>query len=917
MSTALRAPEQPNSKLYKSSQGLGGGSRLTRNQLSTKPINLQRSGLASSSVNVSHSRQVEPEYRKQLIELHQKLKEALQHSIQEINKIKSALNTMQDKSFASPSPVPHAKMTAADVESSFLYKRHKRSRIIKFPENDEELNGYVDASEATNPFFASLLDKAQASKLKTVKVPAFPFKRYDEYKGPKLIEIFADFQKKYKGTINTKDLASQQTQFKQVFQTAPEPQRVPAQRQPVEERKVDLSGRAPTSLGDSKVSVEDLKDKKTGFMDFSLSSKRETESGDKPKGPSTPSSLFGGTVPGAKKDETAGKEKKDPTTATALKEKEEPKAAGEKKEAALIIGSGQPAQTGKPASSLFGGVTVPKDKEEAKSPAEKKEAASIFGGGQPAQTGKPASSLFGGAKEEPKAAGEKKEAASIFGSGAPPIQTGKAPSVLFGGAAAKEKTESTAQQSTATSSQLVGKKKEEEEKKNEDGDKSSSFIDSEDEGGADMGTILDKPPKTKQDKKEAKETKDILQSLPGVKLSSNFSFAPDPKKDLLKDIINEGGVSDDDIPAAPTLVRDDSYLNKSEPAPKVDFFKTMTGRPPFLPPKGEKKEDSLAQLRDFKNLTDKGPITLFTKKIEDKPKQAEEKKEQGLSSIPENADDDNILDSLSLGQPKKQTPAQQTQQTKPPLDLTGGQKAPIISQPVNQQAGQDKPQQTVGSFFGSNPAQPANPVEQKPLTTSNWGFLGGNKDQNQPAQPGFGMSNQQAGGQNPFQAKPNMFAISTNKDNTAGQNQGSTGPTFGVSQFGSGGSGGFPAFGGGTANAFAKPPAANPMGSGFGHTSSFGSNQPQAPKISAMPQTTKLFGSGGASSTGNMGANAGASSTGSSGGMLFSSAIQNTGSTGFLGGGGSNQPNVSFGGKILVLIQDINGCVRKYGHEFN
>lgn len=937
---------------------LGRSSGLKRLQFSQ---NL-RQGIhyVESPSSMSPSPLIEPDYQKQLKDLHRKLKDALTHSMEGVKKTKETLNGLQ-KQLKAPIMSVSQKTTTPYKESQVSKKPKKGSRKIYFPVDDEDFEESDDGIVASS-FFENILKDAQTSKLSTVKVQAFPFQKYDDYRGPKLedLEEGKDISK-----ISLKDFSA----------SAAKPSA--ASEKDKKEASMFIKGPTAPVTNVSNIKKEDLKDQKTGFLSFNLPSKQPEEE--------KKTSMFGGQPTPAPKITTAQ-----------LPGEDKSKTEANRPPPSLF---NKPAEKA-PATSLF-------DKPAAKGPTvqpeEKKLSSSLFAGSKPEEKKAP-SSLFPGApsstagtkpetdnkpkppgsslfdmkpmvrtetkaegeknilvRTETKAEGEKNiksDSSSLFGNKGPAKEAPKPaetkPSIsssLFGGitASSKDKQEPTSAEGPSPSfptgkvdapsfskasvsknplddAKFFGSSPE--ESKDEDGtDKmSSSFISSSSEKEAEER-------KTQEPKLQTNKSEPPKGSLKSTKSILNDLSKGGDDKDFLKKLLSKDNAKDkaddDALPDIP-LVRDDSFVpSKSEaPPPKMDLFKTMSGKPPFLqnkPSKPESKESKDDIIAALKASSTGQSTTLFTKKINE-PKKEEEKAEPPAATVtrPRATDNaDSLFGSLSISQPgqgpKPETPIKPTQNIFGSTQQAG---LPTIQSTPTIPANKVEP---IGGLVNQQPKSSQIPplvVTQQPGGTPNSLFSGTNG----PAANMFSIPAQNqplaTGTQIPAFAQPqnrtgNMFAINvtpTQGASIAPQGENPTGPAFGKPNFGT--TAALPTFG-----APSQPVGGASHGAGmFGHTQS---TMPAMPKVTNPPQQQgKLFGSGFGVNQATNNANAGANAGGGSGGsMLFSSAVQGQQSGGSFLGSGSSQANFNFASGILrVLYVVINlfligggmlGAVRK------
>ena len=850
MSRSSKAPVVPSSKPQQKTMN---NISLTTSVMMNKSQGLRTSAAAAvPQTNISNKNsyvrpaaslratQLDSEYTRQLVQLNSKFNEALdhtQHKLTEIRRELQVLNRNIDKS-----AVKKQENTPAQKLSESVIKKQKRGIFFNpdsDSDNEEELNRTVVQTQ--QGLFDQILGQSKAAKTTTIKIPLHKHKQ-GGYNGPQLSAILNKFDDLLSGkqTLNSlPKVSAPQPIVQKTTVTAP----VMTEKKPLiggltqSQPQVQAPKVQAPSSTQPTTAIDGLKNKETGLLNFTTKPAQEED----------------------KKTTLAAPQK------PLLQPKEEVKT------------NEKPAA---PTGGLFGNAP----KTQAAQPEEKKvdtkpetKPGGLFAGG---------SSMFGSKPTQPTAPTKEISDSSTIKTGPVP-EDRKIKTLIKPGS----QTQPLAPLNLKSPGEESGYKDEDDsvEKVSE-----SSGTDLTEEEEKDQVT----PPPVK--KNDLKPIKSILGNLSDLdKIVSKPQKSG--QKPLLESILKDSTADDDNIPA-PVLVRDDSYIQpKSLEGPKVDFFKTMTGKPSFLQNKPEKpqesREDVAAKLKEA--LPKPGEnITLFSKKVEAKePEKEAPKKPEPEQPKETKAPEGSSLDALNKGFLDEalfgSAPTEQQQnQPKPQAPVVQENKHAVQQQAVNtnlfNQPKNPVPATNTGAFAGLNLTKPSGPAlftgaaAANTTTSGTTNMFASNQNQ---GQTGLNFGQQANPGANRFAiGGGNTQQQTTTPANPAGVGQAG----FGARQLPSFGNTGQP-----TTN-FGQH-----GGAMFGQHSSggFGQQQLQKPIVQSSQKMfgsqSKMFGSGTTGSTGT------ASTAGSTGGStnFFGSAVSSgqSGSTGtsFFGNAMSQNTNAA------------------------
>jgi len=821
-----------------------------------------------NSVPKVTSHQNDTEFHRQLVELSIRFKESLDHTAKEINHIKAKLENLNKKGRL-PTIMSENKPEPSLKKSSSPHRSKKMSRKIAFPDSDSDFDGSESEEESVD-FFTNIIRNSQSSKLSKVYVEGNPFKKYntDIFKGPKLEALFQKLHenlgKKYV-PIKAAPTLFQQPQKSSIGSSVTAP---------IINKTVVEEKPKPLSLVDNKANISSLTDKKTGLLNFNLKGNAEEEK--KTVAPSIFTSSS--SKPGEQKPQEETK-----------KQIEAPKPQGS------VFGGLSNKTNDKPAApSIFGGALISKPETKETKPESTKP--SIF------------NSISIGAKD-------KKEELKPTITKEETKQAEPLPSTAKATVPDAQKQVTEAKPTDALAAQMKNQSD-----KTEEAEESSLELSGESHEESKSSDTMPQAGKSEPPKGNVM-LKDL--SLLDKTLEAG---EPGPKDNKTKfnvgSLIKDGSEEENMNIPIPNLVRDDSYIMKKPEPPKVDYFKTMTERPSFLPPK---KQENKEDIKDLLGFDSKQPVTLFSKKINEpkkEEKKEEEKKEdlsRPLEPVAEHPDEEkaatqNIPSKIQEQPPKEKPQMPELSELGAQLDNQSGisttqtqqiqpdNKPAVTIPPFNPSTSETKPTNAIsGGFFGTTGQKPVLP------NTSSTGPTGFNiakptgttaptgnifqtatqnvanpqpMSQNPPSTGGFGFTQ-------PQNIQGNRFAINTTAPQGTEQNQASNAPAFGSHGFPKFGSLGQPSFGNlqkfgtsGQAPAFGQH-----GGVAFGQSSSGFPQQTQNQVPLQQPQ--KVFGSG-STMFGGASQSQGTQNQGS--GMLFSSAVSNPGTSSFFGSGVS-QPS--------------------------
>lgn len=895
MSRSSKAPLVSSSKLQKPTQNTMNNISLTSSVMMNKSQAQRPATAALPQTNVSsknsyvrpvpslRATQLDSEYTRQLVQLNTKFTEALdhtQHKLTEIRRELQVLNRNIDRS-----AVKKQENTPAQKTSESTTKKQKRGIFFNpdsESDNEEELNKTVVQTQ--QGLFDQILGQSKAAKTTTIKIPLHKHKQ-GGYNGPQLSAILNNFDDLLSGKQALSSLPKVSVP-QPVVQNKPAPVTAPT----TTEKKPLIGGlttqqqqqpqapkvQAPSSVQQN-TSIDGLKNKETGLLSFT-------------------------TKPAQEED----KKTAPPQTSIFNKPLLQPKEETKTNEKPAAVGGG-----------LFGNApkTQVEEKKTETKPETKPVAGGLFAGG----------SMFGSKPQTQPPTTEKKEITDSSGIKAGPVPEDRKIKTLIKPPEAQPQ-KPLAPLKLRDTGEESGYKDEDEEGEKESASSGGDLTEEEKDQ-------VTPPPMKKNDLKPIKSILGNLSDLDKMVTKSQPPGGKSGQKPLLESILNNNTADDDNIPA-PVLVRDDSYIQpKALESPKIDFFKTMTGKPSFLQNKPEKpqesREDVAAKLKE--SLPKPGEnITLFSKKVtkeeskepEEVPKKPEPETQPKEIKAPEvskpqqqegsslDALNKNFLDEALFSSP----PTKNTEPTQP--------------EPQAPAAQENKPApQTVNTNLFNKPATTLPQTNQPPATNPTFSGLNVTKTSGPSLFTGASTANTSG---------TNMFASATSS-----QTQSQTGP-FNFGQQSTPGANRF-AIGGGNTQQPAAP--VNPSGvgqTGFGarqlpsfgstgqpttnfgqhggamfgqHNAGFGQQQLQKPVMQTGQKVfgsqSKMFGSG---TTGT------APSTGTGGGStnFFGSAVSSnqSGSTGtsFFGNAMSQNTNAAplnfLGGNLRSLLNYLYFLIR-------
>ena len=511
------------------------------------------------------------EYHKQLTQLHRSFIKALEHSSLEINEMKATLEGWQ-KPVRSPTKSTANGKSTAQKESSNLFKKKRLSRRIYCPDSFDDFHSgdedFETPTETKTSFFARILDDAQSSDRISVKVPTDPYKKWDNYTGPSLTNLYTHFKgnnvKKSTG-MNIKGFMMP-TQPSETIKPKP-PQTIEPNNQP----KIGAPSGPPGmfSKEENKTNINDLKNKTTNFFDFNAS--KQTEA----KPSQGNASLTKSEVKGPKIEEE--KKNKEGLNITVGPPKADAQSGKQQDGTPLFPGhksSRGPEVNSTSANNKEKNTIDPAIKASSSGPKGDVKVPNVF-----AATKKPS--------EVPEKEGSSLDSA-FDKSSSPSVSGGDGFSFISDDT--QENKDGADSQKAENKSQSI---KREEQKTDVLGGSSQSRMGVKPNLSVvkDLASLGNTQTLPTQEKKAGRRPFDVSGLLQGVD--------------------DEPSLAD----ALPPLVRDDSYISK-KPEPAPDFFKTMSFGPRKQSSKNETKEDIVAQLA----------ASQFSRKV-DKKGPTEEKKE--------------------------------------------------------------------------------------------------------------------------------------------------------------------------------------------------------------------------------------------------------------------------------------------------